>query len=119
MQLTMDELSSFRPHSEPGAAVPAPAAVPLRILHPDAPRATGPEGRDVRPYQHRDGHCVRLSLSERRGTGRGEREGQTVRGRVGLGKRGGVSPSAVHSAFPWAQYRRPAGYPGLCRHTTG
>lgn len=111
--------SSSRPHSQPGAAVAAPAAVPLSILHPDTVRAAGPEGRDVRPHQHGDGHRVRLSLPERRGASRGEGEGQADRGRVGLGEGGGVSPSAVHAAFAWAQHRRPAGHPGLCRYTPG
>lgn len=110
---------SLRPHSEPGAALPAAAAVPLRSLHPDAPRAAGAEGRDVRPHQHRDGHRVRLSLPERRGPRRGEGEGQRDGGRVGLGKRGGVSPPAIFPALPRAQHRRPAGHPGVCRHSTG
>lgn len=112
-------LSLSRSHSQPGAAVPDAAAVPLPILHPDALRPADPEGRDIRPHQHRDGHCVRLSLPERRGTARGEGEGQTGRGRMGLGKRGGVSPSAVHTAFPWTQYCCPAGYPGLRCYITG
>lgn len=108
-----------RPHSHTGAAVPAPAAVPLRLLHPDAPRALGAARRDVGPHQHRDGHCVRLSLPERRGEGWGQREGPAGWGRVGLGAGGGVSPSAVHAAVPWAQHCRPAGYPGLCRYAAG
>jgi len=118
-RISTDDLCPFRPHGEPGAAVPAPAAVPLRVLHPDAPRAAGPEGRDVGPHQHRDGHRVRLSLPEGRGPGRGEGEGETAGGRVGLGTRGGVPPSAVHAAVPRPQHRRPAGHPGVRRHSTG
>lgn len=109
----------LRPHGQPGAAVPAPAAVPLFVLHPHAVRAASPEGRDVRPHQHGDSHRVCLSLPERRSPSRGEREGETDRGRVGLGKGGSVSPPAVNASFPWAQHCRPAGYPGLCCYSTG
>lgn len=125
MRLTVDSKFlpicqlSFRPHSQLGVAVPDPATVPFLILHLDPLRAARPEGWDVWPHQHWDGHCVRLSLPERRGTSWGERQGQTDRGRMGLGERSGVSSSAVHTALPWAQYSCLAGYPGLCCYITG
>lgn len=111
---------ALRTHCQPGAALPAAAAVPLRCLQPDTPRAAGPARRDVGSHQHRDGHRVHLSLPERRSPGRREGEEQAgPGGRVGLGAGGRVSPPAVHTALPRAQHRRPAGHPGLRRHIAG
>lgn len=105
----------YRPHSQPCASVPTPAVSPLPVLHLDHVRSTRPQGRDVGPNQHRDGHRICVSLPEGRGPRRGE--GEAGGRRLRLGKRGSVYASAVHAALPRAQHGRTAGYPCLCCYT--
>ncbi|KAF3858622.1 hypothetical protein F7725_011823 [Dissostichus mawsoni] len=94
------------------------APVPLRLLHPNVPRAAGPEGRHVGPTSS---GTVTVSVCPclRGGAQAGDKDKDKQSEGEWDWEREAVCLPQQSSLPSPPQHRRPAGYPGLCRHATG